>query len=254
MSSIPNLYIPGFQKCATSSLFESLILHPEISEPSDWHDLDRSTYPKETHFFNQHYHRGIEFVESLYAGCTERYRLDGTPNYFAAENALGRIAKAAPDARFVVGMRNPVDRLISAWNHWNQLHPRGRWPIPRPEGTLEQNLKAEMDNAEKIGFGQGFLGMGCYAIHLERALRIIPRDRIHFVFAEHLGDNFEEEMKSIFRFLELPPLTLPLLHQHRRKWTVTRIRPRLRSFLKEFYFEKNSGLSALIGRTIPWEQ
>lgn len=254
MNSIPNLFIAGFQKCATSALFESLILHSQITAPSDWRDLDRITYPKESHFFDQHYDRGIEFVESLYAGCSEKYRLDGTPNYLAAENALERIAEAVPDARFVVGLRNPVDRLISAWNHWNQLRPHEQWPVPRRNGTLEQNLKAEMGVAEHCGFRQGFLGMGCYAFHIERAMQVFPRDRFHFVFAEYLQENFEEELRSIFCFLELPPITIPLLFRHRRELTVTGIRSRLKSFLKEFYAEKNSGLSELIGRTIPWER
>ena len=57
-------------------------------------------------------------VSEHVGGCGDGPRVDGSPMYLAHPVALGRAARAAPWAYWVVLLRDPVDR---AFSHFNML-------------------------------------------------------------------------------------------------------------------------------------
>lgn len=253
MGRLPNLYIPGFQKCATCTLFESLIKHPEVSAAKHWGDLSRLTFPKEIHFFDKHFDRGLEFLESMFDGASERYLLDGSPNYIAAPGVFERVIEAVPDARFIVSMRDPAQRAVSAWNHWSQLELHEKWPVPVPSGTFEENLIADAPANTRTPVGGSLLGLGCYASHIEEAFKLASREQFHFLFLEDLHSSFEEEMLKVFHFLELNSGTITPLHVHRRKHTVEGVTPQVLGWLRDYYRDEDDKLSELLHLELPWK-
>ncbi|RPI52485.1 MAG: sulfotransferase, partial [Chloroflexi bacterium] len=48
---LPDFCIIGGQRCGTTSLYNYLVQHPDVSP----------AFMKETHFFDTHYHRGINW-------------------------------------------------------------------------------------------------------------------------------------------------------------------------------------------------
>src|SRR4051794_23521597 len=89
----------GAGKAGTTWLFEVLEAHPDVS-------MARA---KETMFFDEHFHRGVDWYHSLFSS-------DGTPtavgevsnSYLAAPRAPARMASYNPNMRLVALLRDPV--------------------------------------------------------------------------------------------------------------------------------------------------
>ncbi|MCG8602879.1 MAG: sulfotransferase domain-containing protein [Verrucomicrobiales bacterium] len=250
LGKLPNLFVPGFQKCATTTLFGSLTRHPEIGGATTWKDLDSGTRPKEVHYFDRYIDRGPEFYASLFLG-TEKYALDATPNYLATFGCFNKLLETVPDPRFVVCMRDPVERALSAWNHWNQLNAVSRWPISCPGGGLRENVDVEVERHRSGHTGSGFFGMGCYGKHIETALQTVDRSQFHFLFAEWLNESFNEEINKVFRFLGLSEFEVPVAFQHRRKWEIAND-PSIIEWMRELYREDCKKLENLLDHPLPW--
>ena len=84
---LPNFFVVGAQKCATTSLYYYLREHPEIYLPMD----------KETKFFvrDDEYIKGIKYYESEYFSDYNGEKAIGEidPDYMYFENTLERISK-----------------------------------------------------------------------------------------------------------------------------------------------------------------
>ena len=100
---MPNLFILGAPKSATSSLFLYLQQHPDIFM---WH--------KETHYFGRDLafknkeRMSLDGYLSLYDDAgSERYRGDGAIWYLFSKRAAEEIAAASPDARCIVLLHDP---------------------------------------------------------------------------------------------------------------------------------------------------
>lgn len=106
--TLPNFLGIGIQKAGTSWLHQQMYRHPQIFVP------DR----KEIHFFNRHYDKGKEWYEGFFpsGGSEKSYKAIGefTPVYIFRENVPERIMEVlGSDVKFIVILRNPVDRLYS---------------------------------------------------------------------------------------------------------------------------------------------
>ena len=95
-------------------------------------------------------------------------------------------------------LRNPVDRAYSAFKHYKRSYPRSRnWDWVLPEGSFEDNLRAE----EFTRFPLGFLYRGRYAEQLECVFRFFPREQVKIIIFERLVADPAAYMEDIVRFL-----------------------------------------------------
>jgi Sulfotransferase domain len=106
--ALPDFLGIGIQKAGTSWLHQQLYHHPQVFVP------DR----KEIHFFDQYYEKGEGWYQSFFPSqdSEKSYKAIGefTPRYIFMENAPQRIADVlGKDVKFIVVLRNPVDRLYS---------------------------------------------------------------------------------------------------------------------------------------------
>lgn len=104
----PNFLVIGAPKAATTSLCAILADHPQIY----------MFPPKETHFFDQHYHRGWAWYTSLFDKADGHKAIgEGTPSYASDNSAeiAQRIARHLPNAKLIYILRHPVDRLPSQY-------------------------------------------------------------------------------------------------------------------------------------------
>ncbi len=111
------------QKAGTSWWYRLLVRHPQIV----------AAPRKEMHYFQHHW--DTEFDADLISAYHRYFlRRDGeitgewTPRYMVDPWTPGRLAAAAPDARILVMLRDPVDRFRSGATHMvarvEPLHPR----------------------------------------------------------------------------------------------------------------------------------
>ncbi len=105
----PDFVGVGFQRCGTTRWYNLITAHPEIARP---------VAMKELHFFDR-FHSGGCGEEDLAAYREYFPRPQGqkvgewTPLYASAPWIPPLLARAAPEARLLMILRDPVERLIS---------------------------------------------------------------------------------------------------------------------------------------------
>jgi hypothetical protein len=110
--SLPNLLIAGVPKAGTSSLFRYLAQHPEICAAS----------VKEIRYFKplrvpDGRLEPLDEYRSHFAHCGgSRYAMEATPSYcYGGRRMIEAIRDTLDRPRIIISLRNPVDRLWSAY-------------------------------------------------------------------------------------------------------------------------------------------
>lgn len=110
--SLPNYMFLGAAKSATTTYYDILKNHKEVFVPKF----------KEPHFFNfdKNFSKGIDWYSQTYFGnvSQEKAIIDFTPTYLYSNLCAERIFNClGPKMKFVVILRDPVDRAYSHYNH-----------------------------------------------------------------------------------------------------------------------------------------
>eukprot|EP01104_Vermistella_antarctica_P016407 TRINITY_DN5575_c0_g1_i2.p1 TRINITY_DN5575_c0_g1~~TRINITY_DN5575_c0_g1_i2.p1 ORF type:complete len:438 (-),score=49.09 TRINITY_DN5575_c0_g1_i2:338-1651(-) len=103
----PEMIIIGTQKGGTSSMYYYLVRHPDI--------LPSRT--KEIHFFDQHYHEGLDwYFQRFKKRRNDReIRLESTPRYLLDWDTPPRLYSILPRVKLIVLLRDPTSRAQSAY-------------------------------------------------------------------------------------------------------------------------------------------
>src|SRR5206468_1500784 len=92
---------------------------------------------KEVHYFDYQYFKGEDWYRSHFPSKREQTRFatehgqpfltgEGSPSYISHMWAPVRVARALPDVRLIVALRNPVDR---AYSHFQMSRRAGEEPL-----------------------------------------------------------------------------------------------------------------------------
>ncbi len=117
---LPNLLVIGVPKAGTGSLFAYLSQHPDIC-PGDEKEIGYFNH------FNPLRHRGpvppVETYQQHFTGWTdERYAFEATPTYsYGGLPVIEGVRETLRRPRIVLILRNPVDRLWSAYTFQREL-------------------------------------------------------------------------------------------------------------------------------------
>jgi hypothetical protein len=179
--TLPNLIVIGAMKCSTTSLHHYLSLHPEIYMSKQ----------KELNFFDERlrWHKGIDWYASQFDAS---YSINGEscPQYTIFPTATGvpqRMSETLRSPKFIYLVRDPIDRLLS-----HQTEIMDLWPHARAFNVAD--LSFETSTAVQCSF---------YYRQIAEYLRFFSRDSILVLLAERLNSNPREEMKRIFKFLNV---------------------------------------------------
>jgi hypothetical protein len=259
----------GAAKCGTTSLYRYLVEHPlvvpaqikEIHFVDRQHNLDkgvgwyRSWFP--TRASLRRSARGLGAERAI---CGE-----STPNYLAHPDAAGRLRAVVPDARLIVLLREPIDRV------WSQYRWQQRWGGETLE--LADALHAEAERAgggfEMMGadrqtrnrfIAHGYLARSRYADQLEWWFDAFPREQLLLLRSEDLFADPSAVMARTCAFLGLPPFDLAT-YDVQNEGTGERtshgaIDAELQAWLDDYFAEPNRRLSDLTadlpGGPITW--
>jgi hypothetical protein len=177
----------GAQRCGTTWWYQGAILaHPLVAVPHGRR--------KELHFFNRYWR---DEVESDFATRYARYfpRPEGsltgewTPTYMSDYWIVPLLAEAAPEARHMIMLRDPVERYHSA------IAPTLKRAHERTEHVLSAIIAS---NAVLHSM---------YYEQVKRAFEILGRDRVLVLQYERCVDDPLGQMQHTQRFLGLEPLT-----------------------------------------------
>jgi len=154
---------------------------------------------------------------------------EATVAYFGLPSAPRAIRARLPEARFLFILRDPAERLFSAY-------VASRWRDPRI--SFRQQFVAALDAGN---FWTSSVRVGCYATHLERFLQVFPRGQMRIFLYEDFQTDAAGMLRDIFTFLGVDP-DWPVDLTDRHNETMT---PRLPSLhrLRHHLFENASVLS-----------
>ena len=269
---IPNTFLLGGQKCGSTWLASRLAQHPDVFMAE-----------QEIHFFDKdyNYEKGLAWYSRFFDRATSQSIVaEKTPEYLWANGRGGkgvhshsaevhtRIKRHCPDAQFVVVLRDPVHRAVSAFNH---ARSNGYFC---PAYSLESVLFGQN---KRIGSAFGILEKGIYADMLVPYFNLFERKQFLVLsFEDDVCGRPKEALRAVCEFLNVAPFEFtqlaepenqvrasllgiwlrylrPLLKRGARCLDRflppcrTHASPSLTAKLKEFYGPHNDRLFALLG-------
>ena len=114
----PNVFVIGFQKCGSSSLFDIICSHPKIT----------GTHPKETFLLsdsedeNYSEERNMDlrtdnWSKYVSGGIDSRYIVEASVNNFYQNTALNYVRKLK-NPKVIIIVRDPIERFISNFKYY----------------------------------------------------------------------------------------------------------------------------------------
>jgi len=243
-------------------MYEYLIKHPDVHRPSG----------KEIDYFDRFFSRGIKWykvkfplnIKKLFVKKFSKKNFvtgEATPRYVEHPHALKRIKKILPNAKFIVLMRNPIDR---AFSHYN-MNMTSELEYLTFEDALKHEKKRIHGRYEKMqrveGYYSwdydifGYLEHGIYVKYLKRWMDVFPREQFLILQTEEFKKNTSDVYNNALQFLNLPENTLKEYTLHKKLENKKRVmKPETRKQLVEYFKPHNEELYKFLGRNFHWDE
>ena len=247
--ALPDALIIGGQKCGTSSIYNYLLQHPQIAGVIKRPNPRTGRWvAKEVHYLNQ---RGANKQPARWYRAHFDYRkagiinLEATPDYLTSAEAPIGALELIPQAKFIVVLRNPVDRAFSAYQHMLR------------EGVVQESFAAHIERRlseqQKIEFtGWDVLKKGRYAEGLERWFTNFSRSQFHIIDFRELVSEPSETVAGIINFLGLPQVPIDTVKKFNDGRYADSMDPDLNARLREYFEPHNRRLESLLGFSMGW--
>ncbi|HIE95979.1 MAG: sulfotransferase domain-containing protein [Fuerstiella sp.] len=217
---LPNLIIPGVQKCATTSMHAILRRHPQC----------RMSAEKELNFFTARWNEWNlpEYGRRCFPDDGRgdlRVFGESSTTYFSTPEAAVRIREfLGAGVRILILLRNPVDRAISAY--WHMVK---RSAEHRSVEDVFANLSSEISDAiagESLDLTRAkqageidcresaactgdefwnfrYVRNSCYLEDLQRFQAIFGREQVYVVLLEDLTSRYDATLRRVAEFLQI---------------------------------------------------
>lgn len=189
---LPDFYVIGAQKAGSTYLLRCLRDHPQTEMPR-----------KEVSFFEDPDYDPdrLSKVASLYgtAGRDQRCGLK-RPNYLGLPEIPSRLVRHTPNAKLIAVLRDPVDRVISAYYHYVRA---GFAPIRPINRGLTALLDGESD--PRFPIAEQVLTFGLYHEHLTRYLESFADDQMLVLLYDDIRSDPDRIADQAYRFLGIDP-------------------------------------------------
>lgn len=192
-TAAPDFVGLGAQRAGTTRWFDLIVAHPEIEAPA--------ATRKELHYFDRFHAGGFTAADAV--GYREYFprpagRLTGewTPVYLAAPWVPAMLAAAAPAAKLLVTLRDPIERYLSGMQRHHRVALASGAPL---------NAMAPLD-----AFMRGF-----YAAQLTQLLAHFERSQLLVLQYERCVRDPAAELRRTYEFLGVEDVAfLPDLDAH----------------------------------------
>ena len=231
--------IGGTQKGGTSALDSFLRQQPEICMPAtrkELHFFDRA----EENYDYKKYHANFK--------PTPQHRVIGeaSPIYMYWETAPYRVWQYNPKMKWILALRNPVERAFSAWNMETK---RGKEKLRFAEAVEKESERCReaLPLQHRV---YSYVDRGFYAPQVRRLFKIFGRDNVLILLNEELRNDHKKTLRRVFEFLAVDPSFVPreasVFEQEYSIQIDNQLRARL---IDTFYFDIKE-LEKLIGRDL----
>lgn len=187
--------IAGTQKGGTSALVELLKKNCHIFMSS----------PKELHYFDKDENcvgdKDYQRYHSYFVGCTEtQIAGEATPMYMYSYDAPRRIWEYNKNMKFLLLLRNPIERAYSAWNmeRYRQIEQ-----LPFSEAlNAEKDRRIEALPSQQRNFS--YVDRGYYSEQLRRIWNYFPENQTLVLKADDLRNEQQVVLDKVWGFLGVP--------------------------------------------------
>jgi hypothetical protein len=233
---LPDFLIIGAQKSGTSAIWHCLTDHPDVGKTQ-----------KEKNFFNFGWDEGLKFYSEMFV--KGKLNGDATPGYLFMSVVPQRVKETIPNAKFIVSLRNPIDRAYSQYNHHIPKYTTQKYWIDRLKGKVPSFEEAIEFEKKKLR-GHTFVRRGHYVGQLRNWFNYFSRDQFLIIKFEDFVKGNNKTMIDIQDFLGLKVTTL---NPPKRFSEYSDMNPDTRQMLKEHFDPLNKELYELLDRDFGWE-
>lgn len=193
----PNFFVVGVAKSATTSLHRYLGEHPDIYMAPDQETGTFSEAWDEVEDDPEGLERLTDAYLELFEGAgDEPVRGDTDPTYFWHPKAPARIAERVGTGRFLVCLRDPIERT------WSQWLMGMRMDHDYEHDDILAQIEAELDRDVA---DRWLIRTNEYHRHLRDYFDRFGRDRVKVILLEDLKSDTLGTLQEVARFLEVDP-------------------------------------------------
>lgn len=253
---MPDFLILGGQKCGTTSLYQYFLQHPQILAAKE----------KEIHFFDLAFHCGVDWYETFFPRkpSAAKYLVgEATPYYLFHPLVPQRVAQWYPHMKFIVLLRNPVERAISQYYHEVRL---GFESLSLPAAIAQESKRLAGEVEKMISYKYypsynhqhySYVSRSLYLEQIQRWMAYFPRSQFCILPSETFFQNPQTTLDRVFAFLQLPSFPISIDSQHNRgeyPHTLRQIldRYRIRRKLTRYFAEPNRQLANFLQQDFSW--
>jgi len=238
----PGFLIIGAKRAGTTSLYRYLTEHPEIG----------SAWRKEVHYFDRYFDRGRDWYLAHFPR-RGKFAVVGeaSPFYMVDPRVPGRVGDTLENVRFIVLLRNPVDRAYSDYR-MRVRHGREQLSFEDAIASEDERLALSDDPASPIWQRFSYVRRGLYAEQLERWFELFPRERFAVIRSEDFYEAPGDALREAQGFLGVEP-HLPAAFKPYHQTEYSDMDPATRERLRERFAPHNRRLYSLLGRDFGWD-
>ena len=196
----PNIFLIGVQKAGTTSLYHYLRKHPNIFGP-EIKDYNNS-HP---FFTDENYFRNNqkEFEKLFSENDSIQNVITSEVEFIEHKEAMLRIKEYCPEAKIIVSLRNPVERLKSMYKYYNQI------------GSNPENLSFE--DALKLK-PELYLKRSLYSEKIKNLYDVFDSHQIKIIYFEDIiGSNFDSVIEELYEFIGVEKKENPFIHENKTR-------------------------------------
>jgi sulfotransferase family protein len=179
--ALPTFVGIGPGRSGTSWLYEMLDAHPGVA-------MARGT--KETEYFNREFHRGRDWYERFFDGSVA-VRGEISQRYVFDPEVAARMAALVPDAKILVTLRAPLERMLSVYRYKRRA---GLWSKPFPDMLREDSSLVDENRYDRL---------------LEPFFAAYPRTQILLCLYDDLQRSASAYLGEVLSFIGAPDARLP---------------------------------------------
>ena len=246
---LPDFIIAGTVRSGTTSLYYNICEHPSVLSA----DYDEIGY------FDSNYHLGINWYRSMFPTHKHMNEVkektgnsitgEDTPFYFWKKEAAERILKDLPNTKIIMIFRNPVDRAYSNYN----LGVRYKTEELSFDNAIDKEIEFldEHSFRETVDSRRSYVSKGIYENQIRLWFNVFPRKQIHILSTEDMSNNPREELKEIFRFLDIDEYDIKQ-PQKQKVAKYKQMKKETRKKLLDFYKPHNERFFEMIQHEFEW--
>jgi hypothetical protein len=257
---LPDFIIIGAQRSGSTSLYNYLIEHPDILPG----------LMKEVHFFDNYYHKGVNWYRSFFPLSASIQYLErahqrrfitgeATPYYLYYPHAPRRIKACCPNVKLIALLRNPVERAYSHYHHEVRL---GIEELPFAEAIEREKSDVPRETAKILedenyrSFSHqnySYISRGIYIEQLEAWNKYFSREKMLVLKSEELFSNPDLILDRTYEFLGISKKT-PTDFQVHNSLDYKDIEPELYEALTDYFEPYNHRLYQFLDLNLDWEK